>query len=67
MKILSMFDSGMDLSGLVWILVWVILVIVLLAAIVSNFKIVPQAHSFVVERLGVFHSAWGTGLHLSPH
>ncbi|MCI8386566.1 MAG: SPFH/Band 7/PHB domain protein [Acutalibacter sp.] len=47
-----------------WVLVLVIIVIVLLAAIVSNFKIVPQAHSYVLERLGVFHAAWGTGLHL---
>ncbi len=47
-----------------WAVVIIILIIVLQAALVSNFKIVPQAHSYVVERLGVFHSAWGTGLHL---
>ena len=64
MKILSMFDSSLDFSGIAWVLVLVIIVIVLLAAIVSNFKIVPQAHSYVLERLGVFHAAWGTGLHL---
>ena len=40
-----------------WAVVIIILIIVLLAALVSNFKIVPQAHSYVVERLGVFHSA----------
>lgn len=64
MKILSMFDSSLDFSGIAWVLVLVIIVIVLLAVIVSNFKIVPQAHSYVLERLGVFHAAWGTGLHL---
>ncbi len=64
MKILSMFDSSLDFSGIAWVLALVIIVIVLLAVIVSNFKIVPQAHSYVLERLGVFHAAWGTGLHL---
>lgn len=36
----------------------------LLAIIVANIKIVPQAHAFVVERLGAFHASWGTGLHV---
>ena len=40
------------------------LAVFLLAVIVANIKIVPQAHSFVVERLGAFHAAWGTGLHV---
>lgn len=39
------------------ILIFIILVII------SCIKIVPQAYVFVVERLGAFHSAWGTGLH----
>ena len=33
-------------------------------AIISNVKIVPQAHAYVVERLGAYHSTWGTGLHV---
>ncbi|NLZ46215.1 MAG: SPFH/Band 7/PHB domain protein [Clostridiales bacterium] len=39
------------------ILIFIILVII------SCIKIVPQAYVFVVERLGAFHSAWGTGFH----
>jgi regulator of protease activity HflC (stomatin/prohibitin superfamily) len=35
-----------------------------LVFIVSNIKIVPQAQIFVVERLGAFYKAWGTGLHI---
>ena len=42
----------------------VILIVFLLASIVANIKIVPQAHAFVVERLGAFHASWGTGLHV---
>ena len=42
----------------------VILIVFLLAIIVANIKIVPQAHAFVVERLDAFHASWGTGLHV---
>ena len=42
----------------------VILIVFLLAIVVANIKIVPQAHAFVVERLGAFHASWGTGLHV---
>ena len=39
-------------------------VIVLFLLIVSNIHIVTQAHAFVVERLGAFHTVWPTGLHI---
>ncbi|MGI6256151.1 MAG: SPFH domain-containing protein [Acutalibacter sp.] len=42
----------------------VVLIVFILAVIVANIKIVPQAHAFVVERLGAFHASWGTGLHV---
>ena len=41
-----------------------ILVILLLILIVSNIQVVQQSRAYVVERLGVFHSVWGQGLHL---
>jgi len=40
-----------------------ILVIVILLVLVSCIKIVPQAHAFVVERLGGYQGTWGVGLH----
>lgn len=43
------------------ILVAVILIIIIVIA--SGFKIVPQAHAFVIERFGAYHTTWGTGLH----
>ena len=43
----------------------IVLVVFVLAVIIANIKIVPQAHSFVVERLGAFHASWGTGLHVN--
>ena len=43
-----------------------IVVILLLALIVAiaNIHIVPQAHAYVVERLGSYHATWGNGLHI---
>ena len=38
--------------------------VLLIIIVISNIKIVPQAYVFVVERLGAFHAAWGTGLHV---
>ena len=44
-------------------LVIVIIAVIAICIFVSNVKIVPQAHSFVIERLGAYHESWGTGLH----
>ena len=49
------------MSGLAPVLcILIILVIILLAA---NIRIVPQAHSFIVERLGAYKETWDVGLH----
>jgi len=40
------------------------LVVVLLAIFVSCIKIVPQANSYVIERLGTYHATWETGVHI---
>lgn len=56
--------EGTSFAAMSAVLMIVLLVVFLLAVIISNIKIVPQAHAYVVERLGAFHSAWGTGLHL---
>ena len=42
------------------ILVLIFLALILLA---FNIKIVPQAHSYVVERLGAYKETWDVGLH----
>ena len=41
-----------------------LVVLVILILIVRNIKIVPQAHAYVIERLGAYHATWETGLHL---
>ena len=40
------------------------LIILILVLIAANIKIVPQAHSYVVERLGAYKETWDVGLHI---
>lgn len=40
------------------------IVVLLLFVVVSNIKIVPQAHAYVIERLGAYYATWDTGLHV---
>ena len=44
--------------------VFLVIVIFILVVIIRCIRIVPQACVFVVERLGAFHTAWQTGLHV---
>ena len=41
-----------------------IILLILLIVIVSNVKVVPQAHAYVIERLRTYHVTWATGLHV---
>lgn len=45
---------------LISLIVIVVLVIILISA---NIVIVPQANSYVIERLGAYHGTWETGVH----
>ncbi|WP_026665962.1 SPFH domain-containing protein [Butyrivibrio sp. FC2001] len=40
-----------------------IVIVLILVLIALNIKIVPQAHSFIVERLGAYKETWDVGLH----
>lgn len=46
------------------LVVLAIFAVFLLLVIISNIKVVPQAHAYVLERLGAYHSTWATGLHV---
>ena len=46
------------------LLIAIIVIVVLVVLFsVTCIKIVPQAHAYVVERLGAYHTTWGTGMH----
>ena len=49
------------MGGLVALVVILIIAVIILA---SCIKIVPQAHAYVVERLGAYQQTWSVGLHL---
>ena len=44
--------------------VLLILIILILVIIIRCIRIVPQAHAFVVERLGGYQATWDVGLHV---
>ncbi|MFR1519010.1 MAG: SPFH domain-containing protein [Clostridia bacterium] len=39
--------------------------VILVIALISNIKIVPQAKAYVIERLGGYHATWNTGVHFT--
>ena len=41
-----------------------IILVVCLVLVVSNVHVVPQAHAYIVERLGSYHATWKNGLHV---
>ena len=42
----------------------IILLTLLVFLIVTNIRVVPQAHVFVIERLGAYLTTWSVGLHV---
>lgn len=40
------------------------IIVFFMVIIIANIKIVPQAHKWVIERLGVYHTTWDAGLHV---
>lgn len=42
----------------------IVLLVIIIALIVTNIRIVPQANAFVIERLGAYRGTWQVGLHV---
>lgn len=49
------------MGGLIALVIVLILAVIIL---MSCIKIVPQAHAYVVERLGAYQQTWSVGLHI---
>ena len=43
----------------------IVLIIILLLILASCLKIVPQAHAYVIERLGAYQGTWSVGFHIN--
>jgi regulator of protease activity HflC (stomatin/prohibitin superfamily) len=48
-------------GGIVGIAIGIIVILIL---IIPNIKIVPQATTFIIERLGTYRTTWETGFHM---
>ena len=46
------------------IIILAVIIVAILLLLASCVKIVPQAHAYVVERLGAYQSTWSVGFHL---
>ncbi len=46
------------------IILWIILGLIILFVGSRVFVIVPQAHAYIIERLGTYRGTWNTGVHL---
>ena len=51
----------MDGAGISLIIILCLIIIVIIC---STIKIVPQAHAYVIERLGTYQATWSVGLHM---
>ena len=45
-------------------IITVVIILLIIALLVTNIRIVPQEHAYIIERLGKFKSVWYAGLHL---
>lgn len=41
-----------------------VLIILIIALVIANIRIIPQAHASIVERLGAYHATWDVGIHV---
>ena len=57
-------SSSADGAVTVVVIITVIIIAAILGLIISCIKIVPQATTFIIERLGTYKTTWDTGLHL---
>ena len=49
------------MGSIILFLIFIIFIVVIVA---SCIKIVPQAHTYVIERLGTYYTTWTAGLHI---
>ncbi len=60
-SIMSAIIAGITPGGIIGIAIAIIIVLLL---ILPNIKIVPQAATFIIERLGTYRTTWETGFHI---
>lgn len=46
-----------------WFILLLIVVVIVAVVLIANIAIVPQAYTYVVERLGIYDTTWDAGFH----
>ncbi|MDY6063317.1 MAG: SPFH domain-containing protein [Erysipelotrichaceae bacterium] len=46
------------------IIIVVVALLILASVLLASVRVVPQAHAYIIERLGSYHSTWKNGVHL---
>lgn len=59
-----MFLIHSPLENLGSLIAIVLVLVVILLLLVRNIRVVPQAHNYIIERLGTYQATWHTGLHI---
>jgi regulator of protease activity HflC (stomatin/prohibitin superfamily) len=44
--------------------VGVAIIAIIIILVIASIKVVPQAHAYVIERLGAYQTSWSVGLHI---
>lgn len=45
------------------LIIFALIVVIVVAVLITNVRVVPQATAYVIERLGAYYGTWETGLH----
>lgn len=51
------------MAGIVGMVFLIVLIVIILLIASSLIRIVPQAHAYILERLGAYQATWETGIH----
>lgn len=64
-QVIQLIASEIDSSSGGWatLIVIVLILAFILIVITKNIRVVPQAHAYVIERLGTYLATWQTGIH----
>lgn len=46
------------------LIILLLIILLIIGLTIRNIKVVPQAHAFIIERLGAYFCTWSTGLHI---
>lgn len=46
-----------------WVILAFVVILIIMIVLVANIAIVPQAYTYVVERLGIYDTTWDAGFH----